>query len=44
MSITIPSCGKADFKLYHTAPVFLERYAILGELSKWVTMSPNRVD
>ncbi|XP_070576650.1 uncharacterized protein [Ptychodera flava] len=41
-------CGKADFGLWHTTPEITipgssRKVLILGELAKWVKMSPQRV-
>lgn len=39
---TLPACGLLDFGLFHTAPVFGNGWALLGELSKWVPVSDAR--
>lgn len=46
-SLTLSGCLKNPFCLYLTAPVIRtasgKRIVLYGELSKWVSMSPNRV-
>ena len=41
--IALAACAEADFQVWHTAPVFANGWALLGELSKWVPVSPQRV-
>lgn len=41
--ISLAACAEADFQVWHTAPVFANGWALLGELSKWVPVSPQRV-
>jgi hypothetical protein len=36
-------CGETDFQLWHTAPVFSNGWALLGELAKYVPVAPARV-
>jgi hypothetical protein len=38
----LPACGLLDFGLIHTAPVFGNGWALLGELDKWVPVSEAR--
>lgn len=40
--IALAPCGLADFALVHTAPVFSNGFALLGELQKWVPVSEAR--
>jgi len=41
--ITIPSCLYSDFQLWHTAPVLSNGISLLGEMSKWVPISQQRI-
>jgi hypothetical protein len=41
--IALVPCGEVDFALWHTAPVFDNGLALLGDLTKFVPMSPARV-
>ena len=41
--IVLPACAEVDFVVWHTAPVFSNGWALLGELAKWVAISPQRV-
>jgi hypothetical protein len=41
--IALSACGEVDFQVAHTAPVFANGWALLGELAKWVPVSPQRV-
>ena len=41
--IALSVCGAVDFQVAHTAPVFANGWALLGELAKWVPVSPQRV-
>jgi hypothetical protein len=42
--IILDRCGTLDFQVFHTVPVLpSSSWTILGELSKWVPMSPQRV-
>ena len=42
--IALRACKEADFQVWHTAPVFTSNgWALLGELAKWVPVSPQRV-
>ena len=42
--ITLRACAETDFQVFHTAPVFAANgWALLGELAKWVPVSPQRV-
>lgn len=41
--IAVAACGEVDWALWHTAPVFANGVALLGDLSKFVPMSPTRV-
>lgn len=41
--IAVPVCYEVDFGVYHTAPVFANGVALLGDLTKFVPMSPARV-
>jgi len=41
--ILIPACGQSDFHIFLTAPVLANGWVILGELSKWVPTSPERI-
>merc|ERR1711968_92510 len=41
----LESCGTLDFQVFHIAPVLRlasASWTVLGELSKWVPMSPQR--
>jgi hypothetical protein len=40
--ITVPTCGKADFKYYVVAPGFRNGMYLLGEMKKFVTVSEQR--
>lgn len=40
--VSLPACGLLDFVLLHTAPVFSNGWALLGELNKWVPVSDAR--
>lgn len=41
--VTIKACGETDFQVWHTAPVFANGVAVLGELTKYVPMAEARV-
>lgn len=41
--IVIPTVGETNFALWHTAPVFSNGWALLGEMSKYVPVSEYRV-
>ena len=41
--VALRACGEPDFQVWHTAPVFANGWALLGELAKWVPVSPQRV-
>eukprot|EP00051_Salpingoeca_urceolata_P033171 m.19308 g.19308 ORF g.19308 m.19308 type:complete len:807 (-) comp5917_c0_seq1:58-2478(-) len=41
--LAVPVCGRADFRLYHTAPVMTNGWAVLGELAKFVPVSATRI-
>lgn len=42
--VSLAACGKGDFQLVHTTPVLPNTdLVLLGELSKWVPLSPQRV-
>jgi len=41
-TLTLRTCGKADFQLYHTAPVFANGWVLLGETNKFVPVSDQR--
>jgi hypothetical protein len=46
-ALIIRKCGKADFQMYHSSP-FLPfsneiAWALLGEIRKWVPISPDRI-
>jgi len=41
--IQLPVCGEVDFQLWHTAPVFANGWALLGELSKFTPIATGRV-
>jgi hypothetical protein len=36
-------CGRQDFQLWYTSPVLDSGVVLLGELAKWVPVSPQRV-
>lgn len=40
--LAVPVCGRADFQLSHIAPQFSSGWTLLGELDKWVPVSPAR--
>lgn len=41
--IPLAACGFQDFQVVHTAPVFTNGWALLGELSKWVPVAEARL-
>mmetsp|Transcript_8819 Transcript_8819/g.22687 ORF Transcript_8819/g.22687 Transcript_8819/m.22687 type:complete len:244 (+) Transcript_8819:3-734(+) len=41
--VSLPMKGRLNFDLFHYARVYPNGWAILGELSKWVPTSPDRV-
>jgi hypothetical protein len=41
--IPLAACGEVDFQLWHTAPVFANGWALLGELTKFTPVSTGRV-
>lgn len=41
--IALPKCNASDFQLYHAAPLFDNKLALLGEPSKWVPVATKRV-
>jgi len=41
--LKLVKCGKSDFQLYHSTPIFNNNWALLGELSKIVHVSPQRI-
>lgn len=40
--IPLKACQRADFQLWHTAPVFSNDMILFGELNKWVPVSAER--
>ncbi len=42
-SFTVPACKETDFQVWHTAPVFSNGWALLGELTKWVPVAEARI-
>jgi hypothetical protein len=42
-SITVNACKETDFIIWHTAPVFSNGWALLGELNKYMPVSDVRV-
>lgn len=43
LRLPVGPCGRADFELWYTSPVLPGGVVLLGELSKWVPVSPQRV-
>ena len=41
--IALPKCNASDFQLYHAAPIFNNKLALLGEPSKWVPVATKRI-
>ena len=41
--IRLAKCGRSDFQVVHTAPVLANGWVVLGEVSKWVPVSPDRI-
>jgi hypothetical protein len=41
-SLSVPACGKMDFRLYAVSPRLWNGWAVLGELSKWVPVNSRR--
>lgn len=41
-ALALPACGLLDFQLWHLAPVLASGWTLLGELGKWVPVSPQR--
>lgn len=41
--IAIQPCGETDFQVWHTAPVFANNIAVLGDVTKYIPMAPARV-
>jgi len=42
--ILLSECEKPYFDLWYTSPVFPDGTVLLGELDKWVPVSPNRIN
>ncbi len=42
MPLTLKKCEKFDFQLYNIVPRESNGWALLGEQSKWISVSPNR--
>ncbi len=40
--INLRACKEVDFQVWHTAPVFANGWAVLGELTKWIPTSSVR--
>jgi hypothetical protein len=41
--IKLPKCDRADFGLWHIAPVFSNGWVLLGEMAKFVPISEQRI-
>jgi hypothetical protein len=41
--LQIPTCDRADFKLYHLSPVLRNGWALVGETAKWIPISTARI-
>ena len=41
--VKLPECGNWDFGLYHVAPVFPNGWVLLGEMTKLVPISEERI-
>lgn len=41
--IPLSACKETDFQVWHTAPVFSNGWALLGELNKWVPVAEARI-
>jgi len=40
--LQVPACNRSDFVVFHVAKVYASGWALLGELDKWVPVSPAR--
>lgn len=41
--IKLPKCNRADFGLWHVAPVFSNGWVLMGEMDKFVPISEQRI-
>lgn len=42
-TLPLPPCGRSDFQLWYTSPVLAGGLVVLGEMAKWVPVSPQRI-
>jgi len=40
----LPKCGKLDWQIWYTAPVFPNGWTLIGEVGKWVPVSSQRIE
>lgn len=41
--LSVPACGRTDFRLFHAAPTLANGWTLLGEVAKWLPVSAARV-